>query len=188
MKGESGQGGFSVDRATTHQKGELQVYHFGRTVPSHHSHYDLGTSHRLWFGTHTMAWKLLLRSRNETSGELKIGHRPSTSNSLNNLLPSSSRRLFSFNQLNKLQTDHLRDRLSKTSRIMPNVEGENSQSGLSGVLGPVATPANLLPSLSRLPSPLHVNKVNCLETRVAQILSLFQNRPASTALSSTTAV
>ena len=141
-----------------------------------------------------MTWKLLLSLRNETSEELEIGHRHKTglykrdtSKSLTTLLLSSSRRLFSFNQLHKLQTDHRHGRLSTTSLIMPNAEEENSQSGSPGVSGPVATLDNQPSSLSRPTSALLVDKVIPLETQVAQILSLLQNRPAGTAPTATTA-
>ena len=87
--------------------------------------------------------------------------------------------------LNKLQTDHHHGRLSTKSRIMPSAEEETSQTGSPDASGPVTTLENQ-PATARRPSAFLVKKVNSLESQVAQILSLLQDRPAGTAPTATT--
>ena len=69
---------------------------------------------------------------------------------------------------------------------MPNAEEETSRTSSSGASGPVPTLDDQT-ATARAPSTFIVNKVNNLETQVAQILSLLQNRPAGTAPTATTA-
>ena len=136
--------------------------------------------------TDTKTWERLgfvslLHSRNRNLVAFEIGHWSKTglykrklTNSLLFSLPQVVPCSRSLN--NKLQTDHRHGWLSTRSRIMPNAEEETSQTGSSGASGPVPT-LETQTATARPPSAFIVNKVNNLETKVAQILSLLQSRP-----------